>query len=52
MTHTYSILVISQAAYDEIHTKLIEFGYEHAIGDDNTIDMHGIALAPDDDLDL
>lgn len=55
-THTYAVLEVSRAAYDEIRTKLVAYGYEHAIHEDDgreLIDMHGIGLAfaeevPDD----
>lgn len=46
-THTFSILEISQAAYEEIKAKLIEAGYQHAIleeGGQEVIDLHGIAI--------
>lgn len=51
MTHTYAILEISRACYDEISDKLKTAGYSHAFGthDDDgrkteVIDMHGIGL--------
>ena len=46
-THTFAILEISKAAYDEIKGKLIDAGYEFAImkeGDMEVIDMHGIGI--------
>jgi len=48
-THTYSVLAISQSAYDEIAHLLREAGYDHAFhenedGHGTVIDMHGIAL--------
>jgi hypothetical protein len=48
-THTYAILDVSKAAYDEIKQKLEAAGYQHALHDDRdgdgvVIDMHGIAL--------
>lgn len=43
-THTYVTLEVSQAAYNEIATKLREAGYDHVFGDDGEIDMHGLAL--------
>lgn len=52
-THTYAILKISEAAYEEIRTKLEAAGYSHAFhaNDDAPaspiIDMHGIAIAPE-----
>jgi hypothetical protein len=48
VTHTYAVLRISKATYDEIKKKLEEAGYDHAFHDDGDgdvlIDMHGIAL--------
>jgi len=48
VTHTYAILDVSSAAYEEIRQKLAEAGYEHAFNDDGDgrecIDMHGVAL--------
>jgi hypothetical protein len=44
MTHTYALLEVSPAAYDEIAAKLREAGYNQAFGDEGEIDMHGIAL--------
>lgn len=49
-THTFSILEISKAAYEEIKGKLTEAGYEHAIikeGEREVIDMNGIAVGPE-----
>lgn len=46
-THTFSILEISQAAYEEIKGKLIEAGYQQTImeeGEREVIDMNGIAI--------
>lgn len=46
-THTYAILEISQAAYEEIKAKLEAAGYQHAFHDNDgeiVIDMHGIAV--------
>lgn len=43
MTHTYALLDLSQAAYDEIASRLKIAGYDHAFVD---IDMHGIAVVP------
>ena len=44
MTHTYVVLELSPAAYDEIAGKLRAAAYDHAFGDDGEIDMHGIAV--------
>ena len=47
MTHTYALMHVSRATYDEIAGKLQAAGYTHAPkpGQDLEIDMHGIALA-------
>jgi hypothetical protein len=46
MTHTYTLMEVSRAAFDEIKAKMLKAGYEHAVHDDwATLDMHGIALA-------
>ena len=44
MSHTYALLEVSAAAYDEIKQKLIDAGYRSAINEAAEIDMHGIAL--------
>lgn len=50
-THTYAILEISAAAYEEIRAKLEQAGYQHAFhpkADGRiAIDMYGIAVATD-----
>jgi len=43
MTHTYAILEVSGACWDEIAGKLSDAGYKHSF-DGDVIDMHGIAL--------
>jgi len=43
-THTFAVLEVSKAAYDEIATKLRAAGYDHAFVADDQIDMHGIGL--------
>jgi hypothetical protein len=43
-THTFAVLEISQAAWEEIARKLRATDYGHAFVEDKTIDMHGIAL--------
>ena len=49
MTHTYVILELSPAAWQEISDKMRDAGYSHAFHDDTehgeVIDMHGIAVA-------
>jgi len=42
-THTYAILDVSHATYDEIARKLKAAEYWHAF-DRDVIDMHGIGL--------
>jgi glucosamine 6-phosphate synthetase-like amidotransferase/phosphosugar isomerase protein len=48
MTHTYALLPVSPAVYEEIARKLREAGYSHAFNAEGEIDMHGIALVADD----
>jgi hypothetical protein len=43
-THTYALLEVTAAAYDEIASKLRGCGYGSSINDQGEIDMHGIAL--------
>lgn len=46
-THTYTVLQISRAAYDEIRGKLLDADYGHALHREDgfeLIDMHGIAV--------
>jgi hypothetical protein len=50
MTHTYVLLDVSKAAYDEIKQKLLNAGYDHAINDAGEIDMHGIALVVEQEI--
>lgn len=52
MSHTYVILKVSPAAYEEIREKMEAADYDHAINDDRlppVIDMHGIALQAEED---
>lgn len=51
MTHSVSILTISQAAYSEIAAKLRAAGYDHVFMS-GAIDLSGIAIAPDPDQPL
>ena len=48
MTHTLSVLELSPAAFNEIHAKLKEAGYDHAILEEpresTLIDMSGIGV--------
>lgn len=47
-THTYALLEVSPAAYEEISKALRAAGYDHAFHEDDdrgtVVDMHGIAL--------
>lgn len=43
-THTYAVLEISKAAYDEIAFALRAANYDHVFMEDGLIDMHGLAL--------
>lgn len=44
-THTFAVLELSKAAWEEISTKLRAAGYDHAFSlDGKTIDMHGIGV--------
>ncbi len=44
-THTYAVLPVSKAAFDEIKGKLEAAGYQHVFDNNGAIiDMHGIAL--------
>lgn len=47
MTYTFATLEVSQLAYDEIRSKLLEAGYDQAVLRDRDVellDMRGIAL--------
>jgi hypothetical protein len=52
-THSYAILKVSEACYEEIRKKLDEAGYHENFHPNDEapasplIDMHGIALAPE-----
>lgn len=46
-THTYVVMDVSANAYAQIHEKMVAAEYHHAIhkdGDEEVIDMHGIAV--------
>ncbi len=51
MSHTYAILKVSEASYNEIKEKLEKAGYEHAI-EEGVIDMHGIALESENSTNI
>lgn len=44
MNHTYVILEVSLAAYEEIAEKLRVVGHGRAFGEDGVINMRGIGL--------
>lgn len=52
-TYTYVLLHLSEAAYEEVRSKLEKAGYGHAFHDNPEapasprIDMHGIAVVPE-----
>lgn len=46
MTHTYAILEVSRATFEEIAQKLKAAGYDEAFIEIDVIDMHGIAVSP------
>lgn len=50
---TFSVLELSQAAYDEIERKLLDAGYDHLFqqGPGSMIDMAGIAVTCGEDRD-
>lgn len=53
-THTYALLPVSKAVFEEIAQKLRAAGYDHAFGQDGenpVIDMHGTALTQASDPD-
>lgn len=45
MTYTYATMQLSKAAYDEIKSKLLAAGYDHAISDKG-LDMTHIMVTP------
>lgn len=52
MSHTYVLMTVSKATYDEVAAKMKEAGYDHVFHDEKDedgvlIDMHGIALKLD-----
>lgn len=49
-TYTYVLMDVSESTFNEIHKKLKDAGYDHAINQGDSreglvLDMHGIALA-------
>ena len=52
MTHTYVLMEVSRAAFDEIRAKLEAVQYNHAVIVDRAqpiLDMHGLALVQEKD---
>lgn len=49
-TRTYALMSVSPAVYAEVLAKIKAAGYDHAI-DGDRIDMHGIALVPEPELE-
>lgn len=56
VTHTYALMDVSKATFDEIKKKLEDAGYQHAIheteGEPTALDMHGIALCVEQPEDV
>lgn len=51
-THTYAMLPVSRATWEEIAAKLREANYSHAFDDEEgVIDMNGIGLSVDRDIE-
>lgn len=46
-THTFAKLAVTPDTYDDIKRRLLAVDYGHVIGHDGVIDMHGIGLEPD-----
>lgn len=47
MSHSYALMPIPKAVFDDVRGRLKEAGYDHAIHDEGkTLDMHGVALIP------
>lgn len=48
-THTFVLLDVPYEMYNLVREKLIAAGYDHAVDDtEKTLDMHGIALTPEE----
>lgn len=43
-THTYAIMEVPREVFEVVKAKLEDAGYQHAIHDGDTLDMHGVAL--------
>jgi len=54
-THSHAVLELSKSAYDEIHKKLHDAGYDQAWTVEPSgrcvIDMHGIAVTQEDECE-
>lgn len=48
-THTYAVMHVSKSSYEEVKRLLLAADYTHAI-DEDCLDMHGLALGIDDNL--
>ena len=46
-THTFVEMAVSASTYLEVLKKLEDADYRHAILEDGSLDMHGIALVPE-----
>jgi hypothetical protein len=44
-THTYALMEVSQATYDEIADLFRKAGYDHVFMENGVIDMQGIGLS-------
>jgi hypothetical protein len=53
-THTYAVLAVDAATYEDIQQRLLTCGYGHVFHEDpehgTVIDMAGIALAKEDNV--
>lgn len=44
MTYTYVTMEVSEATFKEVWAKMHEAGWDQALEEEDTIDMHGLAL--------
>jgi len=49
MTHTYAVLDVTRATYEEIRAKLDAAGYADRFHEDGLIDLHGLAIQPQEE---
>lgn len=49
-THTYALLPVSKAAYEEIKARLLAAGYDHAVEEDGDreLNLYGLAIVEED----